>query len=69
MKSLHTEIERETKFNPISSSLTIISRAEQKGKRHQDAIDETVARYNELIEREKKRDQVYESKPLKISPY
>ena len=33
IKILNTEIERESKFNPISNSLTIIAKAEEKGKR------------------------------------
>ena len=56
LKILNTEIERETKFNPISSSLAIIARAElSEGPRLQKPIDATVQRYNKLIEKENEK--------------
>ena len=43
LKILNSEIERDSKFNPISSSLAIIARAElSEGPRLQKPIDATV---------------------------
>ena len=53
LKDLQMEMERESRFNPTSSSLSIIKKAEEKGKRLQEPIDATIARYKELLVRER----------------
>ena len=45
IKVVHTEIERESRFNPVNSSLAIIARAEKLGERLQIPIDASIARY------------------------
>ena len=67
LKDLQMEMERESKFNPISSSLNIIKKAEEKGKRLQEPIDATIARYKALLARDQPAP-VFFSQPA-ISPY
>ena len=69
LKDIWMEVERESKFNPVSSNLKIIRKAEEIGKRLQEPIDASIARYKLLLEKDKSKKLLpYVTKPIR-GPY
>ena len=64
IKDIWIDLDRESKFNPVSSNLKIIRKAEELGKRLQEPIDASIARYNLLLEKDKSKKLLpYVTKP------